>query len=246
VAGAGNGSVLALDPDESDPAWTRAVGGGLPLVAVPVSGAVVAAATGNGTFQVCDPNRSVRWQVPLAGTPSALALSADGSTAVVGCDEGTVYLFETGIEPDDAAAGPDATAEEKAEDETEEEADGANTLPQTADETAPVTAPGERGPDGAVTGAGGADEEEDGTATAAPDGSAPNRTARDGWSATVAGAATAVGPNAQATGAATGNRTEEAAPTGSPGQAMRSGPAPLLPAAVLSLLGAFALLRRRG
>jgi cytoskeletal protein CcmA (bactofilin family) len=61
---------------------------------------VVAAAARDGALLLYDRNGTMLWEERITGEPSALALSANGTALAAGSDEGTVYLFETGVTPE--------------------------------------------------------------------------------------------------------------------------------------------------
>jgi WD40 repeat protein len=103
VAGVEDGTVAALGP-QGDLLWSLPLGSRVNRVAVSESGALVAVASADRTLRLVAGNGTPLWNAALAGEPVSLALSADGTTVAVGCDEGTAYVFDSGVKPAATAA----------------------------------------------------------------------------------------------------------------------------------------------
>ncbi len=98
VAGVEDGSVAALGP-HGELLWNLSMGARVNRVAVSGSGALVAVASADRRLSLLAGNGTPLWDAALAGEPISLSLSADGTTVAVGCDEGTAYVFDSGVKP---------------------------------------------------------------------------------------------------------------------------------------------------
>lgn len=93
VAGIQNGTLAAYGPDGAL-LWSVPAGQRVGRVAVSGSGGLIAVGS-DRRLRFFRGNGTSLGEVALAGDPVSLALSVDGSTAVVGCHQGTAYVFGT-------------------------------------------------------------------------------------------------------------------------------------------------------